>query len=63
MSFTSVFISVFISISYTGLLIQRVEAHKVLAPPPTDQTHQLIFLLGTALDTLGQYKWRHCGDF
>ena len=27
--------------------------HKVLAPPPTAQTHQPIFLLGTALDTLG----------
>ena len=36
---------------------------QLLHAPPTAQMVQSIFSFAVAVDTLGQYNWRHYGDF
>ena len=44
-------------------LIRAEEGPKVLHAPPTAHMVQSIPTLAVAVDTLGEYKWRHHGDF
>ena len=44
-------------------LIRAEEGPKVLHAPPTAHMVQSIPTLAVAVDTLGEYKWRHRGDF
>ena len=46
-----------------GTLIRAEEGPKVLASPPTAFMAQAIYLVAVADYTLGEYNWRHCGDF
>ena len=46
-----------------GTLIRAEEGPKVLASPPTAQMTQAFLSLAPALYTLGEYNWRHHGDF
>ena len=46
-----------------GTLIRAEEGPKVLHAPPTAHMVQSIPTLAVAVDTLGEYKWRHHGDF
>ena len=53
-----------LSIAYTdGTLIRAEEGPKVLHAPLTAHMVQSIPTLAVAVDTLGEYKWRHRGDF
>ena len=46
-----------------GTLIRAEEGPKVLHAPPTAHMVQSIPTLAVAVDALGEYKWRHHGDF
>ena len=46
-----------------GTLIRAEEGPKVLHAPPTAHIVQSIPILAVAVDTLGEYIWRHSGDF
>ena len=54
---------VFDSMITDGTLIRAEEGPKVLHAPPTAHMVQSIPTLAVAVDTLGEYKWRHRGDF
>ena len=46
-----------------GTLIRAEEGPNVLASPPTAQMAQAFLSLAVAIYTLGEYNWRHRGDF
>ena len=46
-----------------GTLLRAEEGPKVLASPPTAQMAQAFLSLAVAIYTLGEYNWRHRGDF
>ena len=46
-----------------GTLIRAEEGPKVLHAPPTAHMVPSISTLAVAVNTIGGYNWRHCGDF
>ena len=50
-------------LSTDGTLIRAEAGPKVLASPPTAQMAQAFLSLTVAIYTLGEYNWRHRGDF
>ena len=46
-----------------GRKIERDEAPKVLAPPPTANLAEWNFVLKVVVNDQGEYKWRHQRDF
>ena len=51
--------------TFTDGTILRAEAGPSAVGPPPLKAHfvQIILTLTVAIDTLGEYKWRHRGDF